>query len=140
VLWESTAILTYLVSKYDANSTLYPLDVQQRALVDQWLLWGVSTLFPVGYPLDCVGQVPFQIALFNNLGVSACCRTVHLAASLTHDFRRPWARCFKGMSGLRRSSEKTKKLVLLHMPRSKTSTSWLSRFESLVDPISWGAT
>lgn len=45
-LWESRAICIYLVEKYgQADRTLYPLDVQQRATVNQRLLFDQSTLY-----------------------------------------------------------------------------------------------
>ncbi|KAG8306137.1 hypothetical protein J6590_054266 [Homalodisca vitripennis] len=37
ILWESRAIMTYLVSKYGKDDSLYPKDLQQRAIVDQRL-------------------------------------------------------------------------------------------------------
>jgi len=37
-LWESNAILCYLAEKYDLVD-LYPTDIGQRALVNQWLHW-----------------------------------------------------------------------------------------------------
>uniref|UniRef100_A0A1B6KD56 Uncharacterized protein n=1 Tax=Graphocephala atropunctata TaxID=36148 RepID=A0A1B6KD56_9HEMI len=37
ILWGSQAINTYLVSKYGKNDSLYPKDLQKRAIVDQRL-------------------------------------------------------------------------------------------------------
>uniref|UniRef100_A0A1B6H460 Uncharacterized protein n=1 Tax=Cuerna arida TaxID=1464854 RepID=A0A1B6H460_9HEMI len=37
VLWESHAIITYLVSKYGKDDSLYPKDLKKRAIVDQRL-------------------------------------------------------------------------------------------------------
>lgn len=45
-LWESRAIMTYLVARYAANDTLYPLDVRTRALVDQRLQFDLGMLYP----------------------------------------------------------------------------------------------
>lgn len=44
VLWESRAILEYLVQKY-GNGKLYPSDLQQRAVVSQRLYFDACTLF-----------------------------------------------------------------------------------------------
>ncbi|MFP3921315.1 MAG: glutathione S-transferase family protein [Dichotomicrobium sp.] len=37
ILWESHAILRYLAARHGPN--WYPADLQQRAIVDQWLDW-----------------------------------------------------------------------------------------------------
>ncbi|XP_059610585.1 glutathione S-transferase D7 [Phlebotomus argentipes] len=63
VLWESRVILMYLVSAYAEDDTLYPKDLQKRAMVDQRIQFDLGTLyqragdyfFPtmfVGAPLD----------------------------------------------------------------------------------------
>ncbi len=50
VLWESNAIVAYICQKY-ASSHLYPLDPQQRALCDQWMIWQVTSVYPHLRPL-----------------------------------------------------------------------------------------
>ncbi|KAL7727441.1 hypothetical protein ACLKA6_017565 [Drosophila palustris] len=44
-LWESRAILLYLVEKYDKNDSLYPKDPQQRALINHRLFFDLGTLY-----------------------------------------------------------------------------------------------
>nr|AIR95620.1 GST D2 [Tetranychus cinnabarinus] len=44
-LWESRAIMTYLVNKYAPESSLYPKDVKARATVDRWLYWDNGSLY-----------------------------------------------------------------------------------------------
>lgn len=45
VLWESRAIMTYLVSAYANEDTLYPKDIRVRALVDQRIQFDLGTLY-----------------------------------------------------------------------------------------------
>ncbi|XP_015793544.1 glutathione S-transferase 1-like [Tetranychus urticae] len=44
-LWESRAIMTYLVNKYAPESSLYPKDVKARATVERWLYWDTGSLY-----------------------------------------------------------------------------------------------
>ncbi|XP_030370755.1 glutathione S-transferase 1-like [Scaptodrosophila lebanonensis] len=43
-VWDSHAINAYLVSKYGKTDTLYPKDLQERAVVDQRLHYDSSTI------------------------------------------------------------------------------------------------
>ncbi len=45
VVWESHAILRYLAARYGAG-TLWPEQVEARALVDQWTDWTATTFQP----------------------------------------------------------------------------------------------
>lgn len=45
-LFDSHAINSYLVSKYGKTDSLYPKDLQKRAIVDQRLHFDSGILFP----------------------------------------------------------------------------------------------
>jgi glutathione S-transferase len=51
VLWESNSILRYLVMEYAPASPLYPSEPKQRASIDRWLDWSLSTLQPAERPV-----------------------------------------------------------------------------------------
>lgn len=44
-LWETRAIITYLVEKYGKDDSLYPKDPQKRAVVNQRLYFDLGTLY-----------------------------------------------------------------------------------------------
>lgn len=44
VLWESNAIVRYLVNRDGAGSPLLPADIRQRASADRWMDWVTSSL------------------------------------------------------------------------------------------------
>jgi glutathione S-transferase len=62
-LWESRAILTYLVNKFAPNHSMYPTDVKQRAQIDRALNFDGCSLYPafgaVVYPIVHQGT-PFN--------------------------------------------------------------------------------
>ena len=51
VLWESNAIMRYLVLAHGGSTTLYPSAPQLRAGIDRWLDWTLSTLQPAERPV-----------------------------------------------------------------------------------------
>lgn len=48
VLWDSHAIMPYLVSKYGKDDSLYPKDLKKRAVIDQRLHFDSNVLFLSG--------------------------------------------------------------------------------------------
>jgi glutathione S-transferase len=51
VLWESNSVMRYLVMAYGKGSPIYPQAPKQRAAVDRWLDWTLSTIQPVDRPV-----------------------------------------------------------------------------------------
>ncbi|XP_059478222.1 glutathione S-transferase 1-like [Neocloeon triangulifer] len=55
VIWDSHAICTYLIGKYGKDDSLYPKDLQKRAIIDQRLHFDTgmlfTSLFQIAYPL-----------------------------------------------------------------------------------------
>lgn len=51
VLWESNSVMRYLCLAYGRESPIYPAPPKQRAAVDRWLDWTLSTLQPVDRPV-----------------------------------------------------------------------------------------
>ncbi|MGV7216807.1 glutathione S-transferase family protein [Bradyrhizobium sp. UFLA05-112] len=51
VLWESNSIMRYLCLAYRQGTPIYPLAARQRAGVDRWLDWTLSTLQPADRPV-----------------------------------------------------------------------------------------
>lgn len=60
-LWESGAIMTYLVNKTDPNHKLYPAnDLKTKAIIDRWLHFDLGSLYasiahPIIYPVLMLG-------------------------------------------------------------------------------------
>nr|AIL23541.1 glutathione S-transferase epsilon [Tenebrio molitor] len=47
VLWDSHAIMAYLVDKYGNNDSLYPRELRKRAIINQRLHFDNGVLFPI---------------------------------------------------------------------------------------------
>ncbi len=45
ILWESNVIVRYLAKRY-SEGTLYPSDLRQRFLAEQWMDWQATVLWP----------------------------------------------------------------------------------------------
>nr|CAD7458690.1 unnamed protein product [Timema tahoe] len=45
ILWESRAIMGYLVDQYSDDDSLYPKDIKKRALINQRMYFDISTLY-----------------------------------------------------------------------------------------------
>lgn len=45
VLWDSHAIASYLANAYGKDDSLYPKDLQKKALVDQRLYFDIGTMY-----------------------------------------------------------------------------------------------
>ncbi|KAK9463304.1 glutathione S-transferase [Lipomyces oligophaga] len=46
IIWESGAIILYLVKKYDPEHKLYPASLEEQALVDTWFFFQMTTYGP----------------------------------------------------------------------------------------------
>jgi len=51
VLWESNSVMRYLCLAHGQHSPIYPQGARERAAVDRWLDWTLSTLQPVDRPV-----------------------------------------------------------------------------------------
>src|SRR6185437_12205053 len=51
VLWESNSVMRYLCMAYGQGTPIYPHDPKQRAAVDRWLDWTLSTVQPLDRPV-----------------------------------------------------------------------------------------
>ncbi|XP_023939951.1 glutathione S-transferase 1 [Bicyclus anynana] len=71
VIWESRAIACYLADKYGKDDTLYPKDLQRRAMVNQRLYFDSSFLYPkiraICYPIIFEGATEIKDKLKDDL-------------------------------------------------------------------------
>src|SRR5205814_5851360 len=51
VLWESHSIMRYRCMAHGASAPIYPDAPRQRAAIDRWLDWTLSTVQPVDRPV-----------------------------------------------------------------------------------------
>lgn len=64
-IWDSHAIISYLVRKYATNDALYPKDYHKRAVVDQRLHFESGVLFH-----GCVRNIAYPVLQYNETEVS----------------------------------------------------------------------
>ncbi|KAK9453296.1 glutathione S-transferase [Dipodascopsis uninucleata] len=69
-IWESGAIILYLVKKYDPEHKLYPATLEEQALVDTWFFYQMTGFGPY------LGQAVFFKVLEGNKNVAASERYV----------------------------------------------------------------
>ena len=50
-LFESRAIMSYIVDKYAPDNSMYPANLVKRAHIHKWLYFNSGTLYPSGRPL-----------------------------------------------------------------------------------------
>ncbi|KAK9323291.1 glutathione S-transferase [Lipomyces orientalis] len=65
IIWESGAIILYLVKKYDPEHKLYPASLEEQALVDTWFFYQMTGFGPY------TGQAIWFKVLTKNQNVEA---------------------------------------------------------------------
>ncbi|KAK9479726.1 glutathione S-transferase [Lipomyces japonicus] len=65
IIWESGAIILYLVKKYDTEHLLYPASIEEQAIVDTWFLYQLTGFGPY------LGQAVWFKVLTGNTNVEA---------------------------------------------------------------------
>lgn len=61
VLWESNAIVRYLVARYGDDTTLLPPTLEERASADRWMDWSNATLMgPYATLMQQLFRTPHQ--------------------------------------------------------------------------------
>ncbi|KAK9469112.1 glutathione S-transferase [Lipomyces arxii] len=65
IIWESGAIIYYLIKKYDTEHKLYPASPEEQALVDTWFIFQVSSFGPY------TGQAVWFKVLTGNVNTAA---------------------------------------------------------------------
>ncbi|XP_033236577.1 glutathione S-transferase T2-like [Drosophila pseudoobscura] len=80
VLWESRAILIYLVEQYGKDDSLYPKDPQKQALINQRLYFDMNTMY------DAFASYYYPIFRTGNYGDAAAWAKVENAFTLLNTF------------------------------------------------------
>lgn len=75
VLYESNAVARYLSAKY-GSGTLWPTDVYQRGVADQWMDWLKTTMYPGFVPIffNMIRKAPQDR---NQAAIDAALKTTH---------------------------------------------------------------
>lgn len=63
----STAIVMYLINKYDPESRLYPKDLQKRAKIDQVLAIVQNLVQPVNAAFAVSGKLIYPCGIFRTI-------------------------------------------------------------------------
>lgn len=69
-MWESRAILTYLISSYGKDDAMYPKDLKVRALIDQRLHFDLGTLSQ--RTIDYFVSIKLEVISWNKNGDQHC--------------------------------------------------------------------
>lgn len=74
-IWESNAISRYLSAKY-GSGTLWPTDIFQRAIADQWMDWLNTTMYP-GFVPAFINMIRTAPENKNQAAIDAALKTTY---------------------------------------------------------------
>ncbi|KAF5270029.1 hypothetical protein FQR65_LT05828 [Abscondita terminalis] len=93
IIWDSQAIITYLVCKYGKDDSFYPNNCKVRAVINQHLFYNASVIFPLARKLilkiarqECIDEVDvletnkmyesLELSLMNSAWLGGDCVTI----------------------------------------------------------------